>query len=159
VSAKRPEDDWTREESRYVDGELDGDAAERLSGELRADPERRARLDAWREVMDLWRDDTYRRASRLAPAVLTDRVRRDLAASALRARTSGAAQRYAAAALVLIGLGLVGSMWLGARPPPGIRGGVPAALRAVEHDRLAIEGDRAWQGLDLTALRPVDRER
>ena len=65
---------WTREESRWIDGLLDDASARRLEARLAADPERAARLRAYRDAMDLWRDDVDRVAGRLDTASLADQV-------------------------------------------------------------------------------------
>lgn len=108
--------------------------------------------------MDLWRDDTRRRAARIEPSVLTDRILRENGSTdAALASEDRATFRYAAAAVLLIGLGLGGSLWVGARPQPAAAG-VSATLRALEDGRLALEGDRASQDFDA-ATRAAGEER
>ncbi len=110
------------------------------------------------EAMDLWRDDTRRRAARIEPSVLTDRILRENGSTdAALASEDRATFRYAAAAVLLIGLGLGGSLWVGARPQPAAAG-VSATLRALEDGRLALEGDRASQDFDA-ATRAAGEER
>lgn len=140
-----PTSDWSRDESRYIDGELDDADARRLESELESAPDRAARLDAWEDAMDVWRDDARRRsqafdADALSQAVL-DRVRRgeadsDPALPVLR--------RYAAAAVLLLGLGTTGAAWLGPHPDRRPTLNSTHALRLLEagqlvqHERLAL---------------------
>jgi anti-sigma factor RsiW len=134
------ETDWTPEESRYVDGALDAEAARRLEARLAADPERARRLRAWAASMDLWREDARRRAARGAPDELASAVLADGDADARAARSLN---RYAAAALVLLGLGTVGAALLG--PPTTSHDHPPAQalLHRIEAERMQLEVDRA----------------
>ena len=154
MSPKGPTQDWTRDESRYADGELDADSAARLEARLRKEPDRARRIEAWQEAMDLWRDDVGRQVAASDPAAVTDRVIRSLGEAPDIAPDPGSvkARRYAVAALILLGLGLVGSAALGAKPIP-LESPLcaPNVLREVEEDRFALEGDiqvqRFWAGV------------
>ena len=140
-----PSSDWSRDESRYLDGELEATAAGRLERALERDPARRDRLHAWTEAMDIWRDDVSRRADSIPAPALAHAV-----VAGLRRSSSAAVaaepvlRRYAAAAALLIGLGTAGAAWLGpdAGLAPRLRG--PDALRLLEagqlglHERLAL---------------------
>lgn len=117
----------TPEESRYLDGELPAAEARRLEAALAADPQRAARLERWRTATDLWRDEARRAAGPVDPVALYARV-----LARVRAVAPGPVQRrltaYAAAALLLIGLGVGGTLWLRHAPPPA----PPAAALALE---------------------------
>lgn len=149
-----PHDDegnWTRETSRYVDGELAPHQAASVEAELAQEPARTGRLDAWRDAMDLWREDTRRTAARLDPHVMADRVLREGPAGVAPrdVRAARAARRYAAAAVVLLGIGVGGAAWLGpipVRAAPAVR----ATIDGVEQERMDVA---AWRELDL--LRPA----
>ncbi len=145
---------WTREDSRYVDGELEGEQARRLERETTEGDLRSKRLGAWREAMDLWRED----GRRAAMAFDADRVtRRILEASGPREAAPGlaaiqATRRYAAAAVLLIGLGLGGTLWIGpqaaAESPPTVE----TITQALERDHLDLIADREWD-----RVRPTGR--
>jgi anti-sigma factor RsiW len=103
----------SREESRWLDGAMSPDERERFERALTADPRRAEQLGAWREAMDLWRDDTRRLASRASPEATADRVLATVASGeggGALAETA-AVRRYATAALVLLGLGVGGTVW------------------------------------------------
>jgi hypothetical protein len=91
-----------------------------------------------REVMDLWREDVDRRARRIDPTALAERV---LRAAPDVAHATSAARRWAAAAVVLIGLGVLGSLVVA---PTNRRAAdtVPGAVRLIEHDRLDLLAER-----------------
>lgn len=140
-----PTSDWSRDESRYVDNELDAAAARRLESELEAAPDRAARLDAWEDAMDAWRDDARRRseafdADALSQAVVA-RVRRGEVASD---PALPILRRYAAAAVLLLGLGTAGAAWIGPHPDRRPVLSSSQALRLLEagqlvqHERLAL---------------------
>ncbi len=113
MSRKTPSSDgFSREESRYLDGELPDETARRMENRLAADPDATDRVEAYRDAMDLWRDDVQRTAQRVDPEALADRI---VAAarsgpSQLPIAQSRAAPWYAAAALLLIGIGITGTM-------------------------------------------------
>lgn len=135
--------DWTREESRWVDGTLDEPAARRLLDRLAEDPERAARLRAYRDAMDLWRDDTDRVADGLDTGRLADQV---LAGRGLAAERDALwARRYAAAAVLLIGLGLAGASTLDPRRGEAGGAAVQTALQLIERDRLDLQTVREWE--------------
>lgn len=127
----------TPEESRYWDGALGDEAARRLEARLDADPARRARLEAWRDAMDLWRSDAARRVATLDPAVLAERA---LAEADVVASEGPLLRRYATAAVVLIGLGVAGAGVLGPNPGRAALLETGAAIRVLEEARLAQEG-------------------
>lgn len=104
----------------------------------------------YREAMDLWREDTERTAMGFDPDAVTQRI---LAARNPEEAAPGlaalrASRRYAAAAVVLIGLGLGGAAWLGpqtkADDPPSIE----RVTRALDRDHLDLIADREWDRLE-----------
>lgn len=140
-----PPTDWTRDESRYVDGELGDAEARRLEAELEREPDRAARLEDWDEAMSLWREDAARRKDAFDPQQVTAAVLADIQ------KGEGASdpmatvlRRYAAAAAVLIGLGTAGAAWLGPDPTQSPVLSSSSALRLLEagqlthHERLAL---------------------
>ncbi len=109
----------TADEARRLDGTLPADDARRLDRVLAADPERARRLRRDRAALDLWIDETRAEASgrvdHLAERVLA-RIesggptrRRELRGAIGEVLAPRVALGYAAAALVLIGVGLVGT--------------------------------------------------
>lgn len=102
----------SREESRYLDGELPPEEMRRLERELAADPDRAARLASYRDAVGLWKQDVERRTAIVDEAALADRVMASIASGSSRALTSlpPAAPRWvAAAAVLLIGIGVAGT--------------------------------------------------
>lgn len=156
-----PKDDvWTRDESRWIDGELEADAARRH--EARRSSERDRRLRTYREAMNLWRDDTGQATAQVDMEALAHRVLDGSAvvpAPAGKDVASRVARRYAAAALVLIGLGLAGAVCVGSNPtrinPPPPR----ADIRGVEQDRLALLAEREWESFRPAPGRTFEEER
>jgi hypothetical protein len=114
----------TRRESRWLDGQMP--AGEREEFERALDPARRARLEALREAGALWREDALRAARRHDPRDLAERV---LAGAAPRAAAAPAPRLAfpAAAAVVLIALGVLGTLLVRGSPPEPI---APRAARA-----------------------------
>ena len=113
-----PQQALTREESRYLDGEASPEEVRRMEHQLAADPVRAARLSAWQEAMGLWRADAARAAAvpgledGVAAEGLADRI---LAAGPqagrLRnGRSLSAAPWYAAAAALLMTVGVTGTL-------------------------------------------------
>lgn len=149
--------DWTREESRFVDGELEGEAPQRIEQALGHDPERRERLGAWTQAMDLWREDAELVAGRLDRASLADRILSDLDPEVLR--SGRAASRYAAAALLILGLGVAGSFALGPHPARAAMLEKGVALRVLEEDRLHHHGRIEWERRSFVDQHFEDRER
>lgn len=162
TSHRRERDEgWTREESRWIDGRLDDESARRLEAELAKRPERRARLEAYREAMDLWRADAAREASTLDAERLKDVV---LSGAPLRReetalRTARTARRYAAAAVFLIGLGLVGATALGPQPARSAEPDVESALQLIERERLELQKERELAAFPLVPGPGSDKER
>lgn len=118
----------TPEESRWLDGTLPADAARRLERQLAADPRRRAALERYRESMAVWRDDaractqtgsTDQESSLdgLADEILANSASAEPSRRPVRPReeTPRFAGLYAAAALLLVGVGLVGTLWVQTR--------------------------------------------
>lgn len=137
---------WTREESRYVDSELDARAAEAVDARLERDPALLERVEGWHEVADLYREDVVRRAPAFDPRVMVDRVLRDgpSAVEPAGLRDARAARRYAVAALVLLGIGILGATWLG--PQARVEeSGIQATVRNLERERIDVAGDREWE--------------
>lgn len=149
--------DLTREESLWLDGRLDEAAARRLEAELAKHPERRARLEAWHEAMDLWRDDVERIAGDLDTRALADAV---LAGRGLRAEQAARqARRYAAAAVLLIGVGLAGASALGPRRAEAARVPLEAELERIERDRLELQIAREWATFPVVHRPDIEQER
>lgn len=114
----------TPEESRWLDGTLPADAARRLERQLAADPRRRAALERYRESMGAWRDDARRGLADqdsfldgLADQILANSASAEPSRRPVRPReeTPRFAGLYAAAALLLVGVGLVGTLWVQTR--------------------------------------------
>jgi anti-sigma factor RsiW len=135
-----------------VDGELGDRARREVEARLAGDPARGERLATWREAMDLWREDARRGGPRVEPPVLADRVLRAGRPTGADPEVSRAARAYAAAAVVLIGLGVGGAAWLGPGPAP--RAGPPreaaVALRLLEEERMALQVVKEWERFALT---------
>lgn len=96
------------------------------------------------EAFDLWREDSHRAAADFDAAAMTGRI---LAASGPRQAAPGlaaihASRRYAVAAMLLIGLGLGGALWVGpaADTPPTVE----TVTQALERDHLDLIADREW---------------
>jgi hypothetical protein len=148
---------WTREESRWIDGLLDEPSARRLEARLAADPDRGARLGAYRDAMDLWREDVDRVAGRLDTGRLAEQV---LAGHGLEAeRLARQARRYAAAAVLLIGLGLAGASAVGPRRAEAGRAPVQTALQLIEQERLDLQTAREWEVFPLVHAPAPSEER
>lgn len=114
----------TPEESRWLDGTLPADAARRLERQLAADPRRRAALESYRASMDIWRADA--RGGPASDDTFLDGLADEIIASPapsgssprpvrLHEETPRFAGLYAAAALLLVGVGLVGTLWVQTR--------------------------------------------
>ena len=95
--------------SRWLDGECGADEARRVEARVAADPALAEEVARLRSAMDAFRDD----ASAAAPEALAERV---LASAARGEQESeqfrGLARRYAAAAAVLLAVGVGGSVWV-----------------------------------------------
>ena len=122
----------TAEESRYLDGVLSPERMRRMEHLLAADPDRADRVRAWKEWMARWREDCQRvtqaNEAHDEPAEEGSSARVDVIVSAALAAAPAVeqgreptsptpsgwsvpahvARRYAAAALLLMALGLVG---------------------------------------------------
>lgn len=147
MSSHERDQGWTREESRWIDGMLDEASARRLEARLAEDPERSARLEAYRDAMSLWRDDTDHRAGTVDTARLAGDV---LAGHGLESeRDVRTAKRYAAAAVLLIGLGLAGASALGPRRAEADGAPLHTALQLIEQDRLDLQTSREWETFPL----------
>ena len=120
--AKQPPPRLTPDESRLIDGLLSGEAARRVERQVAADPGRRDAMARERAALGLWVEDARR--ARLDEDALTARVLAAVedAPQAAGRGTGGAAGRrwgevlspraaitYAAAAVLLIGVGLAGT--------------------------------------------------
>lgn len=119
MSRSSPPDGFSREESLYLDGEMPDDAARRMGHRLAADPERADGVQAYREAMDVWREDAARTARSLGDGeAMADRVLASLTDGPRLAmqQASRAAPWYAAAAMLLIGVGIAGTLL--SRPAP-----------------------------------------
>lgn len=135
----------TRDDSRALDGALSSDDAARTAREQAADPERTRAVAAYREAADLWADDARRTARAQDPAALAERI---LAAPPPGEGETRVPWGYAAAAVALLGVGVVGAFASG---PPLAMPAAPAValdleqghlavLRSVEIDTLPLEG-------------------
>ena len=110
-----PPQGLTPDESRYLDGEMTADEQRSMEHRLKADPARAAMLGAWRDAMDVWRDDTARAAADLTadPDALADRILAGLEDQPLAGRRAVSpviARWYAAAAGVLMAIGITGTI-------------------------------------------------
>jgi anti-sigma factor RsiW len=107
-----PPEGLSPEESRYVDGEAPPDAARRLERQLAADPERADRLEAYRDAMDVWREDAQHTARTVDPrGALAERVLESVTRDAPPSRATNPMPRwYAAAAVLLIAVGIGGTV-------------------------------------------------
>lgn len=125
-----PRGELTPDESRLLDGVLPAAQARRLENQIAADPHRAEGLRRDREAAGLWRDDAQRTAADFVddPDVLADRVlaltaqgpsrgeRRHRLMTRLGLVGDGeladrTVMRYAAAAVVLMAIG-IGGTWL-----------------------------------------------
>jgi len=101
----------TPDESRLLDGALPPAEAARLERLIASDPDRADALAVDRGAMDLWREEARAASavdsSTLAPEELAERVVATLDPRARGARPISTA--YAVAAMLLIGIGLVGT--------------------------------------------------
>lgn len=157
MSSHERDQDWTREESRWIDGVLDEASARRLEASLATDPERATRLRDYRDAMDLWRDDADRAAEGFDTRRVADQV---LAGRGLAAeRAARQARRYAVAAVLLIGLGLVGASAVGPRRAEAGRAPLQTALQLIEQDRLDLQTAREWEVFPLVHNTPDSEER
>ena len=126
---------------------LDEASARRLETRLANDPERADRLHAYRDAMDLWRDDTDRVAQGLDTNRLAEQV---LQGQGLRAEHDArVARRYAAAAVLLIGLGLAGASAMGPRRAEADSAPLQTALQLIERDCLDLQTSREWETFPL----------
>jgi anti-sigma factor RsiW len=157
----RPEDPRDRalsaEEARWLDGTLDAESARRMERLLAADPARARRLARDREALDLWVGDARRQAARsqareAAAPDLADAVLAQVARGPGRSSPRGgeilsprAAMGYAAAALLLMGVGL-GGTWL-------VRGQRAEAVPSTGHDATAPDPDAPLLDGVSTAVR------
>ncbi len=100
----------SHEESRYLDGELPPEDMRRFERELAADPDRAARLDAYRDAMGLWKQDVERRTAMVDEDALADRVMASISSGeALELLRPLAPRWMTAAAVLLIGVGVIGT--------------------------------------------------
>lgn len=120
-------DGISREESRHLDGELPPEAARRLERQLAADPERTARMAAWRESMDLWRSDASRPTD-------TGALAEHVLAAVAQAPPPPAVRTtwYAAAAAILIAIGVTGTLLAHDGIPTAAPRAAPLAFDDVE---------------------------
>ncbi len=152
-----PKNLWTREESRYADGRVDGEARRRLERRLAEDPRRRERLESWQEAMDLWREDTRIASSRFAPPRLAARILDGRGGT--RQGTNRAAWRYAAAAVILLATGLVGSAVLGPDPAHASYVDIDKALQILDEDRLEHQVRMTWELRPFVGQHLPERDR
>lgn len=110
-----------------------------------------------REALDLWQDD----ADRVRRAVDLDRIRTKVETSVQRgdveAKSVLALRRYAAAALVLIGLGVGGAALIGPNPGRAEALQQGAALLAIDHHRIHHCGRTEMESHSFVG-RHLDRE-
>jgi anti-sigma factor RsiW len=131
----------TPEESRYLDGLLDPEALRRFEAQLATDPERRERLDAWKRAMALWQDDVERVAATFDADALTERVLRMEGEQASGWGEFRSARRYAAAALLLIGVGVFGAAWVGPQPMRNGFASTSNVMRLMEEEQIDLQAD------------------
>lgn len=130
MTSRDPSRDLTPEESRLLDGVLPAAQARRLENQIAADPHRAAQLAEDREAARAWKDDAERTAAAIVddPDVMADRVlalaaqgpsaserrRRLLTRLGLTSESGlsdGTVMRYAAAAVLLMAIG-IGGTWM-----------------------------------------------
>jgi anti-sigma factor RsiW len=126
-------DGFDMQVSRWLDGEASADEARAVEARIAADPALSARVAQWRAAGDALRDDVP-----AVPAGLAARVYLSVVGGhAESERFHAVARRYAAAAGVILALGVGGSLWVdraasrhGAREPQGTLADVAALRRA-----------------------------
>ena len=136
----------TRADSRALDGALSSDDAARTAREQAADPSRARAVADHRRAMDLWVEEARRTAEALDAPRLAQRV---LAAAAPTPASTQAPWGYAAAAVALLGVGVVGALSAGpsatAPSTPAValelEQGHLAVLRSVEIDTIPLSGE------------------
>ena len=109
--------------SRWIDGRCDDAEARQITERLASEPGLKAEVESLRAAMDAFREDVPTTVPHgLAERVLASAARGDDESERFRAL----ARRYAAAAAVLLAVGVGGSVWVagaegfdGARDPSG----------------------------------------
>lgn len=139
----------TPEESRHLDGELPASQASQLNEALAADVARARRLDRWRAATAVWREEAQEAAARVDPAAMAERVLAQVQRvrhphrqpGAMGSPTPGsvspALRAYAAAALLMIGVGIGGSLIVGLQGTPPRQ--EATALRLEDIERAEID--------------------
>lgn len=137
---------WRRDTSRWIDGELDAPRAAEVRRRVEADPAAREHLASWRRAMELWREDVGRASDQADPS---DMARRVLASTDTVERRANELRpvfwRYAAAAVLLLGLGVAGASLVG--PRKSAVAGQGDDLMSIESDRVRLQVEQEWEPL------------
>ena len=157
--------DLTPEDSRYLDDVLPAAQARRVAHQIASDPQRADRMQAHRDAAAVWQDDAQRIAASVVgdPEGFADRVlaltaqgpsskerrRRFASRLGLVSEGDGTLARYAAAALVLMAIGVGGTWMVRAHRATAH----PTSMDAREADPSLALDDVAFDGL----RRPVDQ--
>ena len=132
--------------SRWIDGACDADEARRVEARLASDPALAAEVDRLRAAMDVFREDAAAAApDRLGERVLAAVARGDDESD----RFHALARRYAAAAAVLLAVGVGGTVWTHGTIPAA---GTAAPPTIAELEESHMDGERY---LDLDS-QPVE---
>ena len=131
--------------SRWLDGEASPDEARAVEARVAADPVLAARVAQWRAAGDALRDDVPAVPEGLAARVYLSAV----GGHAESERFHAVARRYAAAAGIILALGVGGSLWVdraaakdAAREPRGTLADL-AAMRQTEVSYGFLDPDAA----------------
>ena len=100
----------TPAENRYLDGACPPAELAEVEASLEANPARREALEAHREAMALWRSDVERDVDRIDPEAVAAEVLERIQRPAARPPRMAVHRVWAAAALVLIAFGAIGTM-------------------------------------------------
>ena len=108
------------------------------------------------EAFALWREDADRGAAAFDADALTRRV---LAGRGRAETVARATRRYAAAAVVLLGVGVAGAAAVGPKraeaDPPNVR----SALQTLEKNRFGLVAEQEWTRFGVAAPPHAEEER
>lgn len=137
-----PEGRFDLGDSRYLDGRGTPEERAAFRAGLEKDPARRARLEAHEEAMDLWRADVARDVDRIDPEAIAAEVLEQIQRPAARPPRLAIHRVWAAAAVVLIALGAVGTFL--AQPPDPTE--TQADFRAIDESLIEafVDAPETW---------------